>query len=704
MNAYSRNIGIRLAQWLLPVLLALVSSKGAAQSEYYYDSYQLSDQHRYEEGAMGGFWGHHLGHMVRTASFGLWYIDDTGRNVNRNPAIAYYRFEGNRWVLVRTLVNPNTIQQNTATLAVGDTIYSYGLNISGGYIEEAVCDPRTGNAWYNRKIKSTGPGTNYIGAAVSPVGTRVVWWTMPLNPYGPSTWSYMYNAGGGWSDTITSTIEGADFSYVFASFLNDSTFYVGGEVPRGPAPWTFEAAAGKVVLGNAVAEFTKMKGDGTANDIWVNLANGDVHLLVYGSFGGFGYFYKPAGGNWSDSVSLAPNLSGVTRARWIDPDDGNLYLITLGGGTKMMVIPKSEITGKIDFTGRPLVSLGSMEDYVSSWAIWPESPQFQTTPVTGINFVCPGNDYTYSTFTRHTSVALNPGTVDLRISMPNGLEVLEGNKNKWIYWYHRPSAGIDTVSIDFSTDSGVHWTVAAPGVRNTGSLLWKVPAVAGTNCRIRVRASAGSGASDTSDADFAIAYTPVILKTPVGSIANPTTDTTVRSGSAMTFEATAADTDGYIVNYLWRTGDGRTVKGLTRKFTHTYTAPGAYDATLQVQDNDTLWSLPDTVRIKVQGSSEIKEQGEIPRNLELLPCYPNPFNAGTVISYSLDRTMMVRLSIFSILGAEVTRLVDQVQPAGPYQVAWDAKMANGRASSSGWYICRLETPAGLRMQKILLIK
>ena len=287
-------------------LLMFVTVVANSQPEFFYESHQVSDQHRYQEGAMGGFWGHHLGHLVRTANYGLWYVDDIGNDVNRNPEIRYYQFKDNRWVFVRSLPNPNTIQQNTATMAVGDTIYSYGVNIVGGYIEEAVCDASTGNAVYRRKIRSIGPSTNYIGAAVSPGGTRVVWWTRVVNSNGPSDWVYMYNKGGSWSDSIVSQIPGNDFSYAFASFLNDSTFYIGGEVPGGNAPnWTFSAGAGLVVLGKPLAGFTIMKGDNiAANDMWVNRTDGGAHLFLYGAYGGIGYFYKPAGGNWSDAVTV----------------------------------------------------------------------------------------------------------------------------------------------------------------------------------------------------------------------------------------------------------------------------------------------------------------------------------------------------------------------------------------------------------------
>lgn len=690
--------------WVLALILLGISGRASGQ-DYFYDSYQITNQHRVQEGYVGGFWGHHLGHMVRTATQGLWYVDDTGGDVNINPSINYHWFDGTRWVLRRTLPNPLNIQQNTATLAVGDTIYTYGVNINGGYIEEAVCDARTNTASYNRRIRFIGGNTNYVGAAVSPGGTRVVWWTRVVDANGPSDWVYMYNNGTGWSGSIVSKIPGNDLSYVFASFLNDSVFYVGGEVPGGTAPaWTYEAGAGKVVLGQPLQEFTKMKGSNIGpHDIWVNRANGDVHFLVYGSYGSPGYFYKPAGGAWNDTVMIV-DIGGVGRSRLIDHPDGNLYYIVSQNGFKMMTIPRSSITGAIDFSAHPLVSLGAYDGFTASFAIWPEVKEFQTTPVGGINFAYPGNDYAQAAYLRHTSVSPNPGTVALRVSLPNGLEELEGNKNQTIYWYRNAQAGIDTVGIDLSSDGGATWMPVVARTPNRGFYLWRVPAIASPTCRVRIRAIPGGSPADTSDANFAIVYTPVVTKPPTGTITRPTKDTTVIAGTTMTFEGIATDTDGYIVSYRWQTGDGRVVKGIARKFDHSYATAGTYYATLEAQDNDTLWSIPDSVRIIVTPSTGTKDGSPLPHGLWLDPNYPNPFNAGTQFSYSVDRSMRVRMRIFGITGEEIAQLVDGTHAPGEYRVSWDATSASGHAVASGWYICRLETPAGIMCQKVLLLR
>lgn len=690
---------------LLLIVVLCVFPLAAVSQEYSYDSHQITNQHRVQEGAVGGFWGHHLGHMVRTATQGLWYVDDTGSDVNINPNINYHWFDGSKWVLKRSLANPSTIQQNTATLAIGDSLFTYGVNINGGYIEEAVCDARTNTAVYNRRIRYIGPSTNYIGAALSPNGTRVVWWTRVVNFGGPSDWVYMYNRGAGWSASIVTQIPGNDFSYVFASFLNDSVFYVGGEVPSGSPPsWTYEAGAGMVVLGQPMADFTIMKGDNIgAHDIWVNRANGDVHFLVYGSYGSPGYFYKPAGGAWTDTLNYV-EIGNVGRTRLIDSPDGNLYYIISQNGFKMMTIPKASITGMIDFSSSPLVSLGTYEGYQASYSIWPEVKEFQTTPVGGVNFAYPGNDYDFAPMLRHTAVQENPGTVLLRVSYPNGLETFQGNTNQPIYWYRPTASGIDSVTIDFSSNNGSTWTSVAAKVPNRGSYFWRLPAISSPTCIVRVGNAAGGTPSDVSDAPFILQYTPVVTKPPVSTITRPTKDTTVDAGKIMVFEGIASDSGGYIVNYQWKTGDGRVVKGIVKRFEHTYAVAGTYVATLEAQDNDTLWSVPDSVRITVLPSTGIEEDAGVPHEFGLQPPYPNPFNAGTVITYTLNRPMHVRLSVFDVQGEEVARLTDEDQAAGLYTVSWDGTKGGGRSLASGFYLCRLEGSEGFRVQKLLLVR
>lgn len=98
-----------------------------------------------------------------------------------------------------------------------------------------------------------------------------------------------------------------------------------------------------------------------------------------------------------------------------------------------------------------------------------------------------------------------------------------------------------------------------------------------------------------------------------------------------------------------------------------------------------------------------KPVAQRPYKTELSYNYPNPFNPVTTIGYSLKEKSQVTLEIYNILGQEVTRLVNAVQPAGVYHYQWNAS-----SYSSGTYLYRLVVHSGgqtrVQTRKMLLIK
>ncbi|MBD3221893.1 T9SS type A sorting domain-containing protein [bacterium] len=80
-------------------------------------------------------------------------------------------------------------------------------------------------------------------------------------------------------------------------------------------------------------------------------------------------------------------------------------------------------------------------------------------------------------------------------------------------------------------------------------------------------------------------------------------------------------------------------------------------------------------------------------------CYPNPFNPTTTIPVTLARETEVRLAIYDLRGRLVRELHDGVMAAGRHAVPFD-----GSGLTSGVYLCRLESPAGARTQRLTLLK
>jgi hypothetical protein len=81
----------------------------------------------------------------------------------------------------------------------------------------------------------------------------------------------------------------------------------------------------------------------------------------------------------------------------------------------------------------------------------------------------------------------------------------------------------------------------------------------------------------------------------------------------------------------------------------------------------------------------VDDIAEIPKEFDLLQNYPNPFNPSTKIRYDVPTNANVNITIYDILGREVTTLVNNVQVAGKYVVQWDATRL-----ATGVYIYRME--------------
>ena len=96
--------------------------------------------------------------------------------------------------------------------------------------------------------------------------------------------------------------------------------------------------------------------------------------------------------------------------------------------------------------------------------------------------------------------------------------------------------------------------------------------------------------------------------------------------------------------------------------------------------------------------------GTLPATYSLRQNYPNPFNPSTSIAYSLPQPSAVTLRVYSILGQEVSTLVDTDMPAGHYVNEWNGTDRHGDDVSTGVYLYRIEAGTYTETKKMLLMK
>ena len=109
-------------------------------------------------------------------------------------------------------------------------------------------------------------------------------------------------------------------------------------------------------------------------------------------------------------------------------------------------------------------------------------------------------------------------------------------------------------------------------------------------------------------------------------------------------------------------------------------------------------SLPVTIREKRIDISVVPSVFALHQN------YPNPFNPVTEIQFDVPKESQVTLTIYNIMGQEVTTLTNSTLKAGFHSVRWDGTNGLGEQVSTGLYFYRLSSPAFTSIKKMIMVK
>ena len=99
------------------------------------------------------------------------------------------------------------------------------------------------------------------------------------------------------------------------------------------------------------------------------------------------------------------------------------------------------------------------------------------------------------------------------------------------------------------------------------------------------------------------------------------------------------------------------------------------------------------------GITFLGDETEIPAEFELYQNYPNPFNPKTKIEFDIPVNGFVNLKIYDVLDNEIKTLINELKPAGGYQIEFD-----GSSLASGIYFYKLQAGGYSEVKKMCLIK
>jgi len=95
----------------------------------------------------------------------------------------------------------------------------------------------------------------------------------------------------------------------------------------------------------------------------------------------------------------------------------------------------------------------------------------------------------------------------------------------------------------------------------------------------------------------------------------------------------------------------------------------------------------------------VGEEASVPAKYELPEVYPNPFNASAVLTFSLQASGSVELTVLDLAGRQVERLYQGMLNAGEHRFIWKPG-----GNATGIYLARLEVEGESLIKKVVYLR
>ena len=287
----------------------------------------------------------------------------------------------------------------------------------------------------------------------------------------------------------------------------------------------------------------------------------------------------------------------------------------------------------------------------------------------------------------------------MQVFSPNGGEHWYNGSNHYIRWN---AHSIENVKIEFSINNGITWSTIVDSHINNERFFWTIIVPAGSEeCLVKISDVADSNVYDISNEIFTIVPVNITITSPNGG-------EVWLNGSIHEITWTNQNLNASNLRIRLSIDDGLNWNTIALAIPNTgsfswllNTNIASDDCLLKIETLDHFfYDLSDsTFTIEILPGVEDMSKESTVNEFYLFQNSPNPFNPSTKISWHSPVNSLQTLKVYDVLGNEISTLVDEVKPAGSYEVEFSAD-----GLTSGIYFYKLQAGSFVETKKMILMK
>ena len=122
------------------------------------------------------------------------------------------------------------------------------------------------------------------------------------------------------------------------------------------------------------------------------------------------------------------------------------------------------------------------------------------------------------------------------------------------------------------------------------------------------------------------------------------------------------------------------------------------------EDNRIYFGTSNGLSILNRDVTLVHDDGSEPQQILHVENYPNPFNPMTTIEFTLPKSGVTTLTIYTVTGQRIRTLANEPMTAGHHTIVWDGTDDNGQFVASGIYFTHLRAVDLIASDTMMLMK